>query len=132
MKKCTLCIDRIYNETFDPRRPRAGLRRRPARLGARHFGDLGDPESAVSQLVAERGGYDLMPEMGYAPTNKYLPPRAAQDRARLTRRARGARAGGEAEPAACCAGSTAVRRGLIPMRASRPFGHLLHHASGAG
>jgi hypothetical protein len=24
---------------------------------------------------AERGGYDLMPEMGYAPTNKYLPPR---------------------------------------------------------
>ena len=44
-------------------------------VGARHFGDLGDPESAVSQLVASRGGFDLMPEMGYAPTNKYLPPR---------------------------------------------------------
>jgi hypothetical protein len=33
--------------------------------------------------VRERGGYDLMPELGYAPTNKYLPPRprrtAAQD-----------------------------------------------------
>jgi hypothetical protein len=42
---------------------------------ARHFGDLGDPDSAVSQLVAERGGFDLMPEMGYQPTNKYLPPR---------------------------------------------------------
>ena len=42
---------------------------------ARHFGDLGDPDSAVSKLVAEREGYDLMPEMGYAPTNKYLPPR---------------------------------------------------------
>ena len=42
---------------------------------ARHFGDLGDPASAVSRLVAERGGYDLMPELGYKPVNKYLPPR---------------------------------------------------------
>jgi hypothetical protein len=25
--------------------------------------------------VASRGGYGLMPELGYAPTNKYLPPR---------------------------------------------------------
>ena len=39
------------------------------------FGDVSDPDSAVSRLVAERGGFDLMPEMGYAPTNKYLPPR---------------------------------------------------------
>jgi hypothetical protein len=29
----------------------------------------------VSQLVAERGGYDLMPEMDTKPVNKYLPPR---------------------------------------------------------
>ena len=43
--------------------------------GARHFGDLGDPDSAVSQLVAERGGFDLLPEFGYKPVNKYLPPR---------------------------------------------------------
>jgi hypothetical protein len=42
---------------------------------ARHFGDLGDPDSEVSKLVAERGGFDLMAEMGYRPTNKYLPPR---------------------------------------------------------
>ena len=45
--------------------------------GARHYGDLGDPNSAVSQLVVERLGYDLMPELGYKPTNKYLPPREA-------------------------------------------------------
>jgi Fe-S-cluster-containing dehydrogenase component len=75
MKKCTLCIDRIYNETFDE------VDRVPACVAtcptsARHFGDLGDPDSEVSKLVAERGGYDLMPEMGYRPTNKYLPPRA--------------------------------------------------------
>jgi len=42
---------------------------------ARHFGDLGDPESDISKLVAERGGMDLMPEMGTKPVNKYLPPR---------------------------------------------------------
>jgi Fe-S-cluster-containing dehydrogenase component len=46
--------------------------------GARHFGDLADPGSAVSMLVAERGGVDLMPELGYRPTNKYLPPRNRQ------------------------------------------------------
>jgi Fe-S-cluster-containing dehydrogenase component len=42
---------------------------------ARHFGDLGDPDSAVSKLVAERGGVALMPELGYQPVNRYLPPR---------------------------------------------------------
>ncbi|MEL6337839.1 MAG: (Fe-S)-binding protein, partial [Pseudomonadota bacterium] len=29
----------------------------------------------VSQLVAARGGIDLMPEQGTKPVNKYLPPR---------------------------------------------------------
>ena len=42
---------------------------------ARHFGDLGAPDSAVSKLVKERGGFDLMPELGTRPVNKYLPPR---------------------------------------------------------
>jgi sulfite dehydrogenase (quinone) subunit SoeB len=49
--------------------------------GARSFGDLGDENSAVSKLVAEREGYDLMPEMGYKPTNKYLAPRKRRDTA---------------------------------------------------
>ncbi len=78
MKKCTLCIDRIYNENLDEAdRVPACVSTCPA--SARHFGDLGDPGSAVSQLVAERGGYDLMPEQGYKPTNKYLPPRPRRD-----------------------------------------------------
>ena len=29
----------------------------------------------MSKLVAERGGFELMPELGYQPVNKYLPPR---------------------------------------------------------
>ena len=38
-----------------------------------------DDSSAVSILVRERGGYDLMPEMGFQPVNKYLPPRQRRD-----------------------------------------------------
>ncbi|MEO8557452.1 MAG: 4Fe-4S dicluster domain-containing protein [Rhodospirillales bacterium] len=74
MKKCTLCIDRIYNENLEEiDRVPACVATCPA--SARHFGDLADPHSDVSKLVAERGGFDLMPELGYQPTNKYLPPR---------------------------------------------------------
>jgi sulfite dehydrogenase (quinone) subunit SoeB len=74
MKKCTLCVDRIYNDKLDEvdRQP-ACVQACPTK--ARHFGDLGDPESKVSKLVAERGGVALMPELGYAPVNRYLPPR---------------------------------------------------------
>ena len=74
MKKCTLCVDRIYNETIpEHMRQPACVQACPTR--ARHFGDLGDPESAVSLLVAARDGVGLMPELGYAPVNRYLPPR---------------------------------------------------------
>lgn len=78
MKKCTLCVDRIYNDNIpEPDRVPACVRACPA--NARHFGDLGDPASAVSILVAERGGVDLMPEQGTRPVNKYLPPRPKAD-----------------------------------------------------
>ncbi|MEI2804922.1 MAG: 4Fe-4S dicluster domain-containing protein [Albidovulum sp.] len=74
MKKCTLCVDRIYNETL-PEDDRVPACVRTCPTGARHFGDLADPESAVSRLVAEREGFALMPEIGAAPVNRYLPPR---------------------------------------------------------
>ncbi|MEL6375442.1 MAG: 4Fe-4S dicluster domain-containing protein [Pseudomonadota bacterium] len=78
MKKCTLCVDRIYNENIavEDRVP-ACVRACPT--GARHFGDLGDPVSDVSKLVQARDGFDLMPQMGFKPVNKYLPPRPKQD-----------------------------------------------------
>jgi len=74
MKKCTLCVDRIYNENIPkPDREPACVRSCPTH--ARFFGDLADPESKVSHLVSERDGVDLMPEQDTRPTNKYLLPR---------------------------------------------------------
>ena len=78
MKKCTCAFDRIYNENLDEsERVPACVQACPTR--ARHFGDLGDPGSDVSKLVAERGGVALMPELGYQPVNRYLPPRPRRD-----------------------------------------------------
>ena len=106
MKKCTLCIDRIYNEHLDERdRIPACVQVCP--VSARHYGDLGDPESPVSRLVAERGGFDLMPEMGYGPTNKYLPPRRPAA-------GRGDAAAGDADAAPGC-------RDAVPDEAPNPF-----------
>ena len=74
MKKCTLCVDRIYNEHIpeESRKP-ACVQACPTR--ARHFGDLGDEESDIFKLVKDRGGVELMPELGYQPVNRYLPQR---------------------------------------------------------
>ena len=74
MKKCTLCVDRIYNDHL-PEEDRVPACVRTCPTGARHFGDLSDPQSAVSQLVEARGGYALMPDLGTKPVNRYLPPR---------------------------------------------------------
>ena len=74
MKKCTLCVDRIYNEAL-PEEDQIPACVRTCPTSARHFGDFADPESNVSRLTRERGGYDLMPDLGTRPTNKYLPPR---------------------------------------------------------
>ena len=78
MQKCTLCVDKIYNENL-PEHSRQPACVSACPTSARHFGDLGDPESAVSKLVAEREGFDLMPEQGTQPVNKYLPPRTMSD-----------------------------------------------------
>jgi Fe-S-cluster-containing dehydrogenase component len=72
MTKCTLCVDRIYDEKMAPedRKP-ACVQACPT--GARLFGDVKDPESEVSKAIRERGGYSLMPEWGTQPANQYLP-----------------------------------------------------------
>ena len=75
MTKCTLCVDRIYDESTPPER------RNPACVNAcpthaRLFGDVHDPDSEISRAIRERGGYALMPELGTRPANQYLPRRA--------------------------------------------------------
>ena len=74
MTKCTLCVDRIYDETLpeDERKP-ACVNACPT--SARLFGDVGDPDSDVSVAIRESGGYPLMPEWGTRPANHYLPRR---------------------------------------------------------
>lgn len=74
MKKCTLCVDRIHDPALPPeeRQPACVL---ACPTHARHFGDLDDPQSPVAKLVAERGGFRLLDELGYRPVNRYLPPR---------------------------------------------------------
>jgi len=74
MKKCTLCVDRIYNQTI-PEIDRVPACVRACPTGARHFGDFADPDSSVSKLSAARGGLALMPDLGTGPVNRYLPPR---------------------------------------------------------
>jgi Fe-S-cluster-containing dehydrogenase component len=76
MTKCTLCVDRIYDETLpeERRKPSCVL---ACPSGARLFGDVHDPQSAVSVAIRERGGYALMPECGTKPANHYLPRRKA-------------------------------------------------------
>ncbi len=74
MTKCTLCVDRVH----DTKLPEA--QRKPACVlacptNARLFGDIHDPESAVSVAIGERAGYQLMPECGTNPANHYLPRR---------------------------------------------------------
>ncbi len=80
MKKCTLCVDRIY----DPKLPKED--RQPACVkacptGARLFGDVKDPDSEVSKAIRERGGYALMPEWETQPANQYLPRRKTESKA---------------------------------------------------
>ena len=74
MKKCTLCVDRIYDELLPPadRQPACVL---ACPTSARMFGDFDDPDSGVSKAVRERAGIGLLPELGYQPVNRYLPPR---------------------------------------------------------
>ncbi len=74
MKKCTLCVDRIYDQSL----PEA--ERKPACVlacptSARIFGDVHEPDSEAARAIREQGGYALMPEWGTKPANHYLPRR---------------------------------------------------------
>ena len=77
MKKCTLCVDRIYDEAL-PERDRKPACVMACPTNARLFGDIHDPASEVSRAIAERDGYALMPEWETRPANHYLPRRITE------------------------------------------------------
>ena len=72
MKKCTLCVDRLYDKslTEDRRKPACVLACPPS---ARIFGDINDPQSDAARAIRDNGGFQLMPEWGTNPANHYLP-----------------------------------------------------------
>ena len=72
MTKCTLCVDRIYDQNLEERdrKPSCVL---ACPTNARLFGDINDPKSEIAIAIKERGGYQLMPEWETNPSNHYLP-----------------------------------------------------------
>ncbi|MBI4320614.1 MAG: 4Fe-4S dicluster domain-containing protein [Chloroflexi bacterium] len=66
VQKCTFCSHRV-DRGLQP----ACVETCPTK--ARYFGDLGDPASEISQLIAQRGGYQLRAELGTNPSVYYLP-----------------------------------------------------------
>lgn len=73
-KKCILCVDRLYDESL-PEYERIPACVRGCPSGARVFGDLSDPNSEVSRIVAEYGGFVLGEQYGTKPEEEYLPIR---------------------------------------------------------
>ena len=77
MKKCTLCVDRIYDKAL-PEKERKPACVMACPTSARLFGDIHDPESEAARAIEERGGYALMPEWKTRPSNHYLPRKVTE------------------------------------------------------
>jgi Fe-S-cluster-containing dehydrogenase component len=77
--KCTFCKHRVDEGVKRGLKPGVDRDATPACVTncmtkARYFGDLEDPESVVSQLVASGQAFQINPEQGTNPSVYYLPP----------------------------------------------------------
>lgn len=76
-QKCTFCIDRIDGGLARGEVPGLDSEATPACVNsciasALHFGDLNDPDSNVSHLLAENESFTMHPELGTGPGIHYL------------------------------------------------------------
>ncbi|MEP7356795.1 MAG: sulfate reduction electron transfer complex DsrMKJOP subunit DsrO [Anaerolineales bacterium] len=85
-EKCSFCVGRIDRGLALGLTPGVDEEATPAcvnicPMGARAFGDLNDPNSTVSQLLAHNSAYRLREELGTGPRVYYLPARAEEPQA---------------------------------------------------
>ena len=76
--KCTFCLSKIDEATGKGLESGVDAEATPTCVNscitkARYFGDLDDPNSEVSRLIRERGGFRLLEELGTDPSVYYLP-----------------------------------------------------------
>lgn len=80
VEKCTFCIHRIDAGLQKGLTPGVDRDATPAcvnicPVGARTFGNLNDPDSPISQLLAENATIRLREELGTEPNVYYIPPK---------------------------------------------------------
>jgi Fe-S-cluster-containing dehydrogenase component len=80
VEKCSFCYQRIDRGLAMGLTPGVDNEATPAcvvacPVGARVFGDLNDPDSTVSQLLADNPAYRLRDDLGTSPRVYYLPAR---------------------------------------------------------
>ncbi len=80
VEKCSFCCQRIDRGLSLGLKPGIDTEATPAcvvvcPVGARKFGDLNDPESEVSKLLASQPSYRLREDLGTGPRVYYLPAR---------------------------------------------------------
>jgi Fe-S-cluster-containing dehydrogenase component len=79
VEKCTFCVHRIDAGLAEGLTPGVDLEATPAcvnicPVGARVFGDLNDPASPVSEVLASHPTFRLRQELGTEPSVYYIPP----------------------------------------------------------
>jgi dimethyl sulfoxide reductase iron-sulfur subunit len=80
VEKCTFCIHRIDHALKSGTVPGEDPEASPAcvgicPVGARVFGNLNDPESRISKLIAENPTFRLREDLGAEPSVYYIPPK---------------------------------------------------------